>query len=75
MLSKMLRASRQSKAALNNTRNLLSTYKRNFSDESSLAASTPGSAAAMKPDTSYARNNRTLQNVSDMIRSKEAALQ
>ena len=61
MLSKMLRASRQNKAALKNTRNLLTTFKRNFSDESSLAASTPTSSAAfVKPDTGFARNARTL---------------
>jgi len=62
MLSKMLRATRQNSALIKNTRNLLTTARRNFSsEESSLAASTPASpAAAVADPNSPVRNMRTL---------------
>ena len=58
----MLRATRQNSALFKNTRNILTTATRNFSsEESSLAAPTPASAAAaVAEDNSPVRNMRTL---------------
>ena len=66
MLSKMLRASRQSRSLLRNTRNLLTTQKRNFSDEVSVAASTPASSGV--DPNSPVRNMRTTTDIADYVR-------
>ena len=70
MLAKMLRASRQNRALLRNTRNLLTNSKRNFSDESSVAAHTPGSAAASAPvdPNSPVRNLRSTIDMANIVR-------
>ena len=61
----MLRATRQNRAVLNNSRNLLSTVKRNFSSEVALTGS-----CASRPT-----GPTTRVGVSDFLRQKEAALQ